>query len=151
MIISKVKNIILWYNSNLGNVDNLALNYKLLFLGTNAIYFFIPYYFNLDLFYTFLFCSMGTISTIFHGHQCCNQVCRKNTQLLMWSDVVLTSTIGTIIIFLRIYYVNYIFFISFLFSLYFYYYGTNKLGPKQYIFYHGMWHILTGVSFITLF
>jgi len=146
--------IVKWFNGTLNHFDeedNVTNTNKCLFILTNVIYFLPLLYFGPTA-NTLVLATIGIISCIFHTHQCVEGSCKDTTIKLMWLDVVLAGVLGVYLWFKNIKHINKFCYLL-LFSAAFCFSCTDvdnsdyKSKCETYMFYHGMWHVLSGILF----
>jgi hypothetical protein len=141
-----ITEIISWME-NYDSLVELSTLHKILFMLTNIIYFIPILFFGFNII-NIVIAIMGSVSTSFHGCQCCYQCPHKTTRTLLWCDILFVIPASFIIIYFCRHLLPISWYIVWIFVVPIFIIAVPSLGKKIYALLHGIWHILSAGLFL---
>ena len=139
-----MKNI-LKFITTVGDVTNVNITKKIIYLLTNLIYFIPIILYGINKI-TIAITIIGIIRTIYHSFQC-NCSTDDTSKNLLLLDSISGIIIGIYIILNFYHLIPYWWYILLFLCIIIYTYGTDDKGVNMYLILHSLWHIFTGLLF----
>tara|TARA_Y100001970_G_C13872450_1_gene669718 strand:- start:87 stop:599 length:513 start_codon:yes stop_codon:yes gene_type:complete len=138
---------ILSWMENYDSLVELPKLQKILFMMTNITYFIPIVFFGINII-SIIIAIMGTVSTSFHGCQCCLKCPHKVTRTLLWCDILFVIPASFIIIYLCYHLLPASWYIVWIFVVPIFMIAVPSLGKTMYAILHGIWHVLSAGLFV---
>ena len=138
---------ILSWMENYDSLVELPKLQKILFMMTNITYFIPIVFFGINII-SIIIAIMGTVSTSFHGCQCCLKCPHKVTRTLLWCDILFVIPASFIIIYLCYHLLPASWYFVWIFVVPIFMIAVPSLGKTMYALLHGIWHVLSAGLFV---